>query len=311
MHPREGWQPDGTRRVPDLSRRQALKRGLAATLLAGGGASLLDACAPYLVGPTNQALPRPNNPVRWPTAGTRRSPTGCKPETGATLQVYNWVAYINQAVVNAFAKKYNCKVQITTFNTMDEALAKLSSGLKFDVFMGVTVGRARPAGRRQAHPAAEPQLYPRTSRTPGRTSPTRSTTRAGSTSVPYTIYTTGIAWRKDLVDLNPYTMRNPWKEKCSSSPSTRARSRSWTTTGSRSSLGADDERHLQPQHHEQGCRSTWPGRRCRTSTVAVNLNHPQQRLHRGHRRPDLDPSRVVRVTWPPRRRPTCPRVFNG
>ena len=28
--------------------------------------------------------------------------------------------------------------------------------------------------------------------------------------MPYTIYTTGIAWRKDLVDENPYTMANPW-----------------------------------------------------------------------------------------------------
>jgi spermidine/putrescine transport system substrate-binding protein len=28
--------------------------------------------------------------------------------------------------------------------------------------------------------------------------------------VPYTIYTTGIAWRKDLVDENPYEMANPW-----------------------------------------------------------------------------------------------------
>ena len=29
-------------------------------------------------------------------------------------------------------------------------------------------------------------------------------------TVPYTIYTTGISWRKDLVDENPYTMANPW-----------------------------------------------------------------------------------------------------
>ena len=28
--------------------------------------------------------------------------------------------------------------------------------------------------------------------------------------MPYTIYTTGIAWRKDLVDENPYAMSNPW-----------------------------------------------------------------------------------------------------
>jgi spermidine/putrescine transport system substrate-binding protein len=29
-------------------------------------------------------------------------------------------------------------------------------------------------------------------------------------TVPYTIYTTGITWRKDLVDENPYAMANPW-----------------------------------------------------------------------------------------------------
>ena len=29
-------------------------------------------------------------------------------------------------------------------------------------------------------------------------------------TVPYTIYTTGIAWRKDHVDEDPYTMANPW-----------------------------------------------------------------------------------------------------
>ena len=30
--------------------------------------------------------------------------------------------------------------------------------------------------------------------------------------MPYTIYTTGIAWRKDKVHENPTTMRNPWQE---------------------------------------------------------------------------------------------------
>ncbi len=139
MHPREGWQPDGTRRRPELSRRQALQRGIAAALLAGGGASVLDACAPYLVGASNIPLPRPNNPVTWPVAGNAAIASNLQPETGATLQVYNWVAYINQSCVNSFAKKYNCKVQVTTFNTMNEALAKLRSGLKFDVLMGATV----------------------------------------------------------------------------------------------------------------------------------------------------------------------------
>jgi spermidine/putrescine transport system substrate-binding protein len=211
MHPREGWQPDGTRRRPELSRRQALQRGVAAALLAGGGATLLDACASYLVGPNNIPLPRPNHPVMWPVAGNAPIASNLKPETGATLQVYNWVAYINQAVVNSFAKKYNCKVEVTTFNTMNEALAKLRSGLKFDVLMGATIDvlgdlieskLVQPLNHgyipniHQAWPDFQNPYYD----------------RGWRYTVPYTIYTTGIAWRKDKVPENPYTMRNPWRE---------------------------------------------------------------------------------------------------
>jgi spermidine/putrescine transport system substrate-binding protein len=211
MHPREGWQPDGTRRRPGLSRRQALKRGFAAALLAGGGASVLDACAPYLVGANNIPLPRPSYPVTWPVTGNAAIASNLKPEAGATLQVYNWVAYINQACVNSFAKKYNCKVEVTTFNTMNEALSKLRSGLKFDVLMGATVdvlgdlieGKLiQPLNHSyitnidQAWPDFQNPYYD----------------RGWQYTVPYTIYTTGIAWRKDLVHENPATMANPWRD---------------------------------------------------------------------------------------------------
>jgi spermidine/putrescine transport system substrate-binding protein len=211
MHPREGWQPDGTRRAPSLSRRQALGRGFAATLLAAGGGSLLDACAPYLVGPTNTPLARPNHPVTWSTVGNPKIADGLKPETGATLQVYNWVAYINQAVANSFAKKYNCKVEITTFNTMDEALSKLASGLKFDVFMGVTADVIGPLVESKLIQPLNHSYIPNINQAwPDFKNPFYD--QGWRYTVPYTIYTTGISWRKDLVDLNPYAMRNPWRE---------------------------------------------------------------------------------------------------
>ena len=139
MHPREGWPKDGSR-PPLFSRRGFLARGAGAGLAALGGGALLDACAPALAGSGTVPLPRPNNPVNWPVYSENKAiASGLQPETGATLQIYNWVAYVNQACLNHFAKKYNCKVQVTTFNTMNEALAKLRSGLSFDVFMGVTV----------------------------------------------------------------------------------------------------------------------------------------------------------------------------
>ncbi len=211
MHPREGWQPDGTRRRPELSRRQALGRGALAALLAAGGGSLLDACASYLVGPNNIPLPRPNRPVTWPTTGNKAIPNGMAPETGATLQIYNWVAYVNQACLNSFAKKYKCKVQLTTFNTMNEALAKLRSGLKFDVLMGATVDVLGDLIESKMIQPLNHSYIPNIAQAwPDFQNPFYD--QHWQYTVPYTIYTTGIAWRKDLVPENPYTMRNAWRE---------------------------------------------------------------------------------------------------
>jgi spermidine/putrescine transport system substrate-binding protein len=211
MHPREGWQPDGTRRRPELSRRQALQRGLVAALAAGGGATLLDACAAYLVGPNNIPLPRPDHPVVWPVAGNKSIASGLQPETGATLQIYNWVAYINQACVNSFAKKYNCKVEVTTFNTMNEALAKLRSGLKFDVLMGATIDVLGDLIESKLIQPLNHSYIPNiTQAWPDFSDPYYD--RGWQYTVPYTIYTTGIAWRKDLVHENPYAMKNAWRE---------------------------------------------------------------------------------------------------
>ena len=216
MHPREGWQPDGRRRVQGLSRRAALQRGATAALLAGGAGGLLDACAPFLTGGQQVPLPRPSNPVTWPTGDLKPVKSGLKPETGATLQVFNWVAYVNQACINHFAKKYNCKVVVTTFNTMNEALSKLRSGLSFDVFMGVTVDvLGQLVESRLLAPLNHSYLPNIAQAWPDFTNPFYD--QGWRYTVPYTIYTTGISWRKDLVHENPYAMKNgyamPWQSK--------------------------------------------------------------------------------------------------
>src|SRR6202050_4860769 len=206
-HPQEGWQGHGAPRK--LTRRSFLGRSAGAAL-ALGSVPLLDACASALAGSGTVRLPRPNNPVKWPVfAGNEAIKTGLAPEPGATLQVYNWVAYVNQAVVNSFAKKYKCKVQVTTFNTMDEAMAKLRSGLQFDVLMGATVD---VLGQLIESKLVQPLNH---SYVPNITQAWSDFThpiydQGWQYTVPYTIYTTGISWRKDLVHENPYTMANPW-----------------------------------------------------------------------------------------------------
>jgi spermidine/putrescine transport system substrate-binding protein len=208
VHPREGWQADGTRR-PLVSRRGFLK-GAGAGVAALGAGSLIDACAPALAGHGSLPLPRRSNPVTWPIFNDNLPiKSNLQPETGATLQIYNWVAYINQAVVNHFAKKYNCKVQITTFNTMNEALSKLRSGLSFDILIGATVDVLGQLIESKLVQPLNHSYLPNISQAwPDFTNPFYD--QHWQYTVPYTIYTTGISWRKDLVHENPYAMRNPW-----------------------------------------------------------------------------------------------------
>ena len=128
MHPREGWPKDGSR-PPLFSRRGFLAQRRCRAGRAGRRRRCWTRARPRWRARARVPLPRPDNPVTWPVYTDNKAiASGLQPETGATLQIYNWVAYVNQACLNHFAKKYNCKVQLTTFNTMNEALAKLRSG---------------------------------------------------------------------------------------------------------------------------------------------------------------------------------------
>jgi spermidine/putrescine transport system substrate-binding protein len=215
MHPREGGTDRGANSLFTTSRRDFLRQGAASAVLAGGAGSLLAACSnsgtSNSTTATTLALPRPNHPVTWPIfPGNKAIKSGLAPEQNATLKIYNWTAYINQAVVNSFAKKYNCKVQVSTFNTMDEALAKIHSGqVQFDVFLGVTIDVLGPLIEQKfVQPINHSYIPNITQAWPDFQNPFYD--QHWQYTTPYTIYTTGIAWRKDKVPENPYQMANPW-----------------------------------------------------------------------------------------------------
>ena len=166
--------------------------------------------------------------MKWPVSASNNADrVDLQPETGATLQLYNWVAYINQQVVDDFAKKYNCKVSITTFNTMTEALAKLQTGeIDFDVFFPTVDVLGQFVEGKLVRPLNHAYIPNISQAWSEFTNPFYD--EGWQYTVPYTIYTTGIAWRNDHVSGSPTDMANPWAFpwQCS----TRARSQSWTTT---------------------------------------------------------------------------------
>ena len=214
MHPREGWLGEGIRRSAPrpgdnaLSRRELLVAG--AGLALGG---LLAGCSstnPAGASSADPPLPRQNRPVKWPVYPDNKAiASGLKPEEGATLRLYNWAAYINETVVKSFCKKYNCKYSLTTYNTMEEALAKLQSGqLEFDVFFPTVAVLGQLIAAKLIRPLNQSYIANMTNVWPDYRDPFYDL--ASQYTTPYSIYTTGMAWRKDKVNLAP-SWNMPWE----------------------------------------------------------------------------------------------------
>ena len=296
MHPREGRINRGADSLFNTSRRDFLRQGAASALIAGGAGSLLAACSSSGTSSSVTSgalpLPRPNHPVTWPIyAGNKAIKSGLPAEQNATLKIYNWVEYINQAVVKSFAKKYNCKVEVSTFNTMDEALAKIHSGeVQFDVFMGVTIDVLGPLIEQKfVQPINHSYIPNITQAWPDFQNPFYD--RHWQYTTPYTIYTTGIAWRKDKVPENPYTMANPWAMPWQAKYKGKVAILDDYREGI--SLGLMKNGHLRPQHDDGQ-----PDQRRGPSSAEPGADHQradqQQRLHPDPVRPGLDSPRMVR-----------------
>lgn len=196
-------------RRPGLSRRDFLRSSLGAAALLPSAAAILAACSKPGTAPAGGATPtgtgerqlaRPDNPVTLPMNGEPIA-TGTPIESG-TLRVYNWEDYMYNKVLKAFEDEYGVEIEWTTFNNMEEGIQKLVAGqVQADIFFPTTdyLARLTEAGHLQPlnHelvPNLEANYWPSFS-DPG---PWYDT--GWRYTVPYTIYTTGVAYRRDRID---------------------------------------------------------------------------------------------------------------
>jgi spermidine/putrescine transport system substrate-binding protein len=210
-----------------MTRREILKRSAAAGALALPGAAILDACTKpgttsggaHAQGPgTGQYWPasspyplaRQDSPVRWKLW---REPikSGLAPEKGATLQIYNWADYIFPKVVKEFCAAHNCDYQITTFNNMDEALAKMRTGqLQFDIFFPTPDILGKLVTGKLLQPI-NPSYVPHLVSDVWETYQNPFYDQGWHYTVPYTVYTTGIGYNRSIIpDDQIRSMSNPY-----------------------------------------------------------------------------------------------------
>ena len=193
-----------------LSRREALKALTSAGLTTAAFRILGGDAWAEAVGPGGIPLARPDRPVKLPLFQDPIA-SGLKPETGGTFNIFNYAEYVDKKLLDAFAKKYDVAVSVTTFDSMDQAITKLSTKAVRDMDVtNVISSRVAQAVAGKLLQPINKDYIPNLKKNcwPQFQSPFYDV--EAQYTVPYTIYTTGIGWRSDKVTEDIYKMDNPW-----------------------------------------------------------------------------------------------------
>jgi spermidine/putrescine transport system substrate-binding protein len=157
-------------------------------------------------------LARQDKPVTWNVFPDNQPIASDLPsEKNATLQIYNWDQYIWKKVVDEFATKFKCKVEITTFNNMDEALAKMRTGqLQFDVFFPTIDVLGKLISKKLLQPLNHDYI-PNLASNCWDVYQNPFYDQKWQYTVPYTVYTTGIGYNRTVIsDDQIRAMSNPY-----------------------------------------------------------------------------------------------------
>jgi len=207
---------DLTLRRPRMRGRISRRRALGAI----GGAGLALTAMPFvigraradtaqLLGPGGIPLGRPNRPVTLPLYEDPIK-SGLAPETGGKFTVYCYADYIDKALVNAFGKTYGVDIELTTYDSQDEAITRQATHAVAPDVVNITPDRLAQAVAGKLIkpinldyiPNLQANIWP-TLHSPFYDTGSRYT-------VPYTVYKTGIGWRSDKVSEDIPKLANPW-----------------------------------------------------------------------------------------------------
>jgi len=200
---------DGVTSGRVIGRREFLRRSAAA----GAGVTLaaaLAACDRAGMESSERAgvslaVPTREHPATWPFSGANPPiESGLPIERGATLRVYQWREYLYDDVLEEFLHRYRGEdvgIEVQSFSTMDEAIARLQRpGSDFDVFFPTIDALPRLIAAGMLRPLNHDYLANVANLWPwflGTDSPFYD--RGQRYTVPYTVYSSGVGWRTDMV----------------------------------------------------------------------------------------------------------------
>jgi spermidine/putrescine transport system substrate-binding protein len=201
-----------------LSRRDFLRRSLAAGVAFPSAAAILAACAgdgtttpPGANGGIGFNLsPTPNDPVTYPIYDDNPMiESGLQPETNTTFKIFNWIDYLWPKKLKQFGEKYGVEVEYTTFYNSERAIERIRTGeLDVDVYFPTYDYLPRLVATKLMQPLNHEYIPNIANLWPSIQSPFYD--QESRYSVPYTIYTTGIEYLSNEVAKPPLEYDNPY-----------------------------------------------------------------------------------------------------
>jgi spermidine/putrescine transport system substrate-binding protein len=160
--------------------RRALLRGATGALLGAAALPALSACG-YV---SSAARPDDLPPV--------------EPRIDGDLVYFNWADYVDPAVLAGFSREYGVSVTQANYDSMESMAAKIAAGNRYDVVFPSakwTQRLVRAGALRRLDLARAPHASAVLAAYPWFADPWYDPGSAHS--VPFTMYKTGIAWRRD------------------------------------------------------------------------------------------------------------------
>src|SRR3954463_8115398 len=163
------------------------------------------------LGPAGLPLPRPDNSGTWAiTDDNKPIADGVKPEAGP-LKIYNYADYVDPATVKKFTQRFGAKVQVATYNSSDEAIAKIASGaVSFDLIMGLSGANMVDLIARKVLKPLNHSYLPNLEKNIWAELADPFYDRGGRYTVPYVVWMDGIGWRNVEVKEDVAGMDVPW-----------------------------------------------------------------------------------------------------
>jgi spermidine/putrescine transport system substrate-binding protein len=210
-----------------LSRREFLRRAGATAMALPPAAAILAACGRGGGGGNGGGgaqsvgtggipggpypLARQDAPVTW-TIFDDNPPIedGLDPEAGP-LRIFGYNDYIWKKIQNRFKAEYGVEIEYTVFDTPEQMVSRIQSGAsQFDLIVTVTLDNI---GKLVAGKLLQPINHSYLSNFQSNVWPSIQSPYYDQESrytIPYTLYSTGIAWRNDLVPEDVAGMENPY-----------------------------------------------------------------------------------------------------